>query len=347
MTTIKDVSERAGVSQATVSRVINGTSAVSPDKKFKVEQAIQDLGYRPNSIAQALASSRTDSIGIVVPELGSPFFASLLQEIEDNLRRYGYHVVVTAGSNTQKGQQESVDFLLGRRVDALILHTLELSDDFLIDLDKRGIPVVLVNRFVPEMATSCIGIDNELGGIEATKHLLKNGHTRIACITGPLDKSDARGRLLGYRKAIELAGLKYDEMLVAQSGFTEKSGFKAMEKLLLRREQGHCNFSAVFASNDHMAVGAMECMKEHGLDIPQDISVVGFDNVNFSRYLSPALTTIHFPIEQTGVEAVNLTLAKLKQSVRNVNFTLSPTLVARNSVKDLEKKPYDFNKEII
>ncbi|MGY3572665.1 LacI family DNA-binding transcriptional regulator [Vibrio sp. SCSIO 43135] len=331
MATIKHVSEHAGVSQATVSRVINGTSRVSHDKKLKVEKAIKELGYRPNSIAQALASSRTGSVGIVVPELGGPFFSGILHCIEENLRRFGYHAVVTAGSNTEQGQRESVEFLLGRRVDALILHTQHLSDDYLIALEEQGVPVVLVNRFIPEMALSCIDIDNEVGGKLATQYLLQMGHTKIACITGPLDKSDARGRLQGYRRALEEAGLEYDEALVSEAGFTEETGVSAMKKLLKRE----CEFTAVFASNDHMAFGAFEVLKSEGISVPQDISLIGFDNILFARYLTPGLTTINFPIELMSTEAVQLTIQKLNKNKRDVNFKLSPSLVVRNSVKDL------------
>lgn len=333
MTTIKHVSEHAGVSQATVSRVINGTSRVSHSKKLKVEQAIKELGYRPNSIAQALASSRSGSIGIVVPELGGPFFSGILHSIEENLRRFGYHAVVTAGSNSEQGQKESVEFLLGRRVDALILHAQQLTDDYLISLENQGIPVVLVNRFIPEMASSCIGIDNEVGGSLATQYLLQMGHTSIACITGPLDKSDARGRLQGYRRALEEAGVDYDESLVSEAGFTEESGASAMQKLLKRK----CQFSAVFASNDHMAFGAFEVLKREGVSVPNDISLVGFDNILFARYLTPGLTSIDFPIEQMSIEAVQLTMQKLNNKKRDVNFKLSPSLIVRNSVKDLHR----------
>jgi len=331
LATIKHVSEHAGVSQATVSRVINGTSRVSHDKKLKVEKAIKELGYRPNSIAQALASSRTGSVGIVVPELGGPFYSGMLHCIEDNLRRFGYHAVVTAGSNTEQGQRESVEFLLGRRVDALILHTQLLSDDYLIALEEQGIPVVLVNRFVPEMAQSCIDIDNEVGGMLATQYLLQMGHKEIACITGPLDKSDARGRLQGYRRALEEAGIEYNETLVLEAGFTEETGVSAVKKLLKRK----CSFTAVFASNDHMAFGAFEELRSGGLSIPEDVSLVGFDNILFARYLTPGLTTINFPIEQMSIEAVQLTIQKLNKNRRDVNFKLSPSLVVRNSVKEL------------
>lgn len=331
MATIKHVSEYAGVSQATVSRVINGTSRVSHDKKLKVEKAIKELGYRPNSIAQALASSRTGSVGIVVPELGGPFFSGILHCLEENLRRFGYHAVVTAGSNTEQGQRESVEFLLGRRVDALILHAQHLSDDYLIALEEQGISVVLVNRFVPEMALSCIDIDNELGGKIATQHLINMGHKEIACITGPLDKSDARGRLQGYRKALEEAGLEYNETLVSEAGFTEETGVSAMKKLLKRG----CDFSAIFASNDHMAFGAFEVLRSEGISVPEDVSLVGFDNILFARYLTPGLTTINFPIEQMSIEAVQLTIQKLNKNKRDVNFKLSPSLVTRNSVQNL------------
>ncbi|MHA2940231.1 LacI family DNA-binding transcriptional regulator [Vibrio sp. RC27] len=331
MTTIKHVSARAGVSQATVSRVINGTTRVSHDKKLKVEKAIKELGYRPNSIAQALASSRTGSVGIVVPELGGPFFSGILHCIEENLRRFGYHAVVTAGSNTEQGQRESVEFLLGRRVDALILHTQHLTDDYLIELEEQTVPVVLVNRFIPEMNQSCIDIDNELGAKLATQYLLQQGHTDIACITGPLEKSDARERLQGYRVALEEHGILYNEALVSEAGFTEETGFVATQKLLKRR----CQFSAIFASNDHMAFGACEVLRSEGLSIPNDISLVGFDDNLFARYLTPALTTINFPIEQMSIEAVQLTLQKLNKNKRDVNFKLNPALVVRDSVKDL------------
>lgn len=331
MATIKHVSEHAGVSQATVSRVINGTSRVSHDKKLKVEKAIKELGYRPNSIAQALASSRTGSVGIVVPELGGSFYSGILHCLEENLRRFGYHAVVTAGSNTEQGQQESVEFLLGRRVDALILHTQQLTDDYLINLEAQGTQIVLINRFIPEMAMSCIDIDNEVGGQLATQYLLQMGHRHIACITGSLDKADARGRLKGYRKALESAGVPFNEALVSEASFTEETGVRAMKKLLNRK----CRFTAVFASNDHMAFGAFEVLHDEGFSVPEEVSLVGFDNTIFARYLTPSLTTINFPIEEMSIEAVQLTIQKLNKNKRDVKFKLSPTLVTRNSVANL------------
>lgn len=331
MTTIKDVSECAGVSQATVSRVLNGTSRVSHDKKLKVEKAIKQLGYRPNSIAQALASSRTGSIGVVVPELGGMFYSGMLQGIEDQLRRFGYHLVVTAGSNEEEGQKQAIDFLLSRRVDALILHTQHISDDYLIELSTSGLPIAIVNRYVPELSRSCINLDNELGAKLATKHLIDNGHSNIACITGPLYKSDARSRLQGYRVALEEAGIEYREMLVVESGFTEETGSAAVRKLLSR----NCDFTAIFACNDDMTFGVFEEMKRAKLKIPDDVSLVGFDDMPFARYLTPPLTTVEFPIEQMSTEAVQLVLQKLMKKKTEVDFKFTPSLIVRETVKKL------------
>ncbi|WP_413701095.1 LacI family DNA-binding transcriptional regulator [Psychromonas sp. KJ10-10] len=252
MATLKDVSELAGVSQATVSRVINGTDRVSHDKKLNVVKAIKELGYRPHSIIQAQSSSRTGSVGVIVPELGGPFYSTILDVIDTQLRKLGYHVIVSAGSNTEEGQKESVTFLLSRRVDALIVHAHQLSDDYLIELQESGVPLVVLNRFIPEMNTSCISIDNELGGKLVTQYLLKMGHENIAFITGPLDKSDARARLQGYRNALYEAGIAFDYVLVTEGDFTEAGGARAMRKILNRG----CQFTAVFASNDYIALGA-------------------------------------------------------------------------------------------
>lgn len=331
MATIKDVSELAGVSQATVSRVINGTNRVSHDKKLNVEKAINELGYRPHAIIQSLSCDRTGSIGIIVPELGGSFYSSILNTFDTELRRFGYHVVVCAGSNTEEGQKESIGFLLSRRVDALILHTQQLSDDYIIELQESGIPLVIINRFIPEMKTSCINIDNELGGQLATQYLLKMGHENIVFITGPLDKADARARLQGYRTVITEAGIEFDDVLIAEGDFTEESGATAMLKILKRK----CRFTAVFASNDYMALGACEMLIEKGYSVPDQISIVGFDDINFARYWTPKLTTINFPIEQMSLEAVQLMIQKLCKKKSDVNFKLSPSLVVRSSVKDL------------
>lgn len=331
LATLKEVSELAGVSQATVSRVINGTNRVSHDKKLNVVKAINKLGYRPHSIVQAQSCSRTGSVGVIVPELGGPFYSTILDVIDTQLRQLGYHVIVSAGSNTEEGQKESVKFLLSRRVDALIVHAHQLSDDYLIELQESGIPTVILNRFIPEMNTNCISIDNELGGKLVTEYLLKMGHKNIIFISGPLDKSDARARLQGYRNSLAEAGINYDETLVVEGDFTEQGGASSMRKILNR----NCQFTAVFAANDYIALGASEVLIEAGCSIPDQVSLVGFDDINFARYLTPKLTSVHFPIEQMSMESVQLIIQKLNKNKCDVSFKLLPSLVIRDSVKDL------------
>ncbi len=330
MATIKDVSELAGVSQATVSRVVNGTTRVSHTKKLKVEKAIRELGYKLSAFGRTPSNTRTGSIGIIVPELGGPFYSEILDNIESTLSRYGYHTVVTSGQSSEHCQKESIEFLLGRRVDGLILLTPNLTDDYLINLENQGVPLVVLNRTIPEMPRSCINIDNELGSRSAIQYLIKQGHTSIACISGPLSEADARARLLGYRRALEEADIAYDEMLVCEGGYTETSGKTVMAKLL-RRERG---FTAVFACNDHMAFGAYETLREEGISVPKDISLIGFDNVNFARYLTPALTTVSFPIKEMCMEAVELMFQKLNKNQTQVRYRLLPSLVVRDSVAE-------------
>jgi len=333
VTTIREVSELAGVSQATVSRVINGTNRVSHDKKLNVEKAISQLGYRTRSrtLMHASKTARAGCVGIVVPELGGPFYSNILNTIDTQLRRLGYHVLISAGANTEEGQKESLEFLLNHRVDALILHTHQLSDDYLIDLQESELPIVIINRFIQEMNTSCINIDNEQGGKLVTEYLLKMGHENIVFVAGPLDKEDARARLQGYRNALVDAGIAYDDTLVAEAAFTEESGASAMRKVLKRKVP----FTAVFASNDYMALGVREVLVESGYSIPEQVSLVGFDDIDFARYFTPKLTTVNYPIEQMCLEAVQLIIQKLNKKNCDVNFKLSPSLRVRNSVKNL------------
>lgn len=331
MATIKQVSELSGVSQATVSRVINGSSRVSHDKKLRVEKAIQELDYRPQSIAHSAALNRSGCIGLVIPELAGPYYGNIMSTIEETLRPLGYQLMVTAGGQSIQSEQMAVEFLLSRRVDALLLYTSYLSDDYLIELSQQKLPVVVLSRSIPELHHSCIEMDDELGGKSATKHLIELGHRRIACITGPLSKPDARARLQGYRTVLEEANIAYDSRLVVEAGFTELTGAKAMEKLLNR----NLDFSAVFCCNDLMAIGAIETLNE--LERPQEkaISVMGFDNIIFSQYVTPALSTIHYPIEKMSVEAVHLLLQKLNKKKPDVQFKFTPTLVVRESTMAL------------
>lgn len=328
MATIKEVSKHANVSVATVSRVINGNKWVSESTKARVESAMAELGYKPNTFAKALATNRSNTIGMVVGELGGQFYGDMMYYAERQVRKRGKHLIVTSGHETSETERDAIDFLMERHVDALLLHVDALSDDELIAMSEHtNIPMILINRFIPELAEHCISLDNELGGYLATQHLIDLGHTDIACITGPLYKTDARARLAGYRKALEQAGLPYDDAKVIESDYQENGGQTAVDKLR-RREK---SFTAIVAQNDHMAIGAMNALKQIGIEIGVHVSIVGYDNTIMSRYTAPSLTTIHIPVADFGLQAAGLALNLIGEQDIKVIRQFKPELIVRSS----------------
>ena len=194
MATIYEVSALAGVSLSSVSRVLNDHEHVSEKTKQKVMAAMKELGYRPNSVARSLASSRSNSIGVLVSELHGPFYGEMLSSIEMELRKAGKHAVVTAGHSDEKSEKDGINFLIDRNCDAIIILIDSLSDEFLIELSKGSTPIVILNRLIPEISDICFYIDNELGGYLATKYVIEQGHKELAYISGPLFKQDANER---------------------------------------------------------------------------------------------------------------------------------------------------------
>ena len=257
---------------------------------------MRELGYRPNSIAQSLASSRSNSVGVLVPELHGPFFSAMLSCIEEELRAAGKHVIITAGHSDEDKEKDSIEFLASRQCDALIVHVYAVSDDYLLELAAGPVPVVFIGRDLPEIADRCFTIDNEQGGYLATRSLLEQGHRDLAYLAGPLWKSDGKGRFAGHLRALAEFGLEFNETLLAEGNYQEASGRRGMQRLL---ESGE-HFSALVCGNDEMAAGAIAVARERGLQIPGDLSVIGFDNVFFTRYMHPALSTINYPIEAMG-----------------------------------------------
>ena len=329
MATIYEVSELAGVSLATVSRVMNESGRVSDKTRQKVLSAMEQLDYRPNSIAQSLASNRSNSVGILVPELYGPFFGTMISGIEEELRQAGKHVIVTVGHRDEAKEKEGIEFLAGRRCDALIVHVDAVSDEYLAELCRGRIPVVVMNRLVPELTENCISIDNEHGGYIATRYLLEQGHRQVAYIAGPLWKRDATERLDGHKRALAESGVEFDEALMFEGDFHESSGSDGMSYLLRRDSE----FSAVACANDSMAAGAMKIAREAGLKVPEDVSIIGFDNVIFARYMYPELSTVNFPVGEMGQMAARWILKNVYDKVDlRVQNLFEPSLVIRDSV---------------
>ena len=334
MATIYEVSEMAGVSLATVSRVLNGNAAVAEKTKTKVLAAIEALNYRPNSIAQSLASNKTDTIGYVVPELHGSFFGAMMSGSDQVLRKAQKHMFIAPGHSNEKDEKEAIEVLLGRRCDALILHLEAIDDAYLIGLAEQKVPFVVVNRYIEAIAEHCICLDNVLGGYLATQEVIQHGHQSIAYIAGSLWKADARDRLEGHKKALAEANIDYDAQLMYEGDFQGHAGEEGIVALL----STGLPFSAVVCANDEMASGAINALRDNGLQVPEDVSVVGFDNVEYSSYLSPKLTTINYPMADIGKMAANWILNNVYgNSTMELTHIVLPELVRRYSVVPLIK----------
>lgn len=335
MATIYEVSKLAGVSLATVSRVMNNSGRVTDKTRQKVEAAMAELGYRPNSIAQSLASNRSNSVGILVPELHGPFFGTMLSGIEAELRDAEKHVIITVGHSDEAKEVDGIEFLLSRKCDALILHVDAVSDDYLVELSEGPVPIVLINRSIPDIAGRCVNLDNEYGGYIAARMLLEVGHRSLAYISGPSWKKDANERLAGHKRALSEFRVKVKPGLIVEGDFQENGGSRGMLQLLDRG----IPFSAVVCGNDNMAAGAVDVARERGLSIPDDISVVGFDNLIFARYIYPKLSTIDYPIIDMGHMAARVVLKNV-YGIDGAEITnvFKPKFVARASVRSVDDR---------
>lgn len=328
MATIYEVSKLAGVSLATVSRVMNDSGRVSEPTRQKVVAAMAELDYQPNSIAQSLASSRSNCVGVLVSEMHGPIFGAMLSAIEQELRRAGKFAIFAAGHSDADKELAGIRFLASRNCDALILHVEALSSEFFVEQKDTLLPFVLINRDTEGLEDRCISLDNELGGYLATRSLLEFGHRRIGYISGPLAWGDAHHRLEGHKRALEESGLSMDESLLFEGDYTEFGGSRATRELL----GADLGVTALVCANDEMAAGALHVIRKRGLDVPGDISVVGFDNVRWARYLHPQLSTVEYPISEMSHLAARWVLDRVYgQDSGRFQHLFKPRFVQRAS----------------
>ncbi|MDO6428536.1 LacI family DNA-binding transcriptional regulator [Thalassotalea sp. 1_MG-2023] len=332
MTTIYQVSELAKVSLATVSRVMNGNSRVSDKTREKVLAAMKELGYRPNLTAQSLASNRSNCVGLLVSEIHGPFFGQMMSAVETELRAAGKHVIITAGHSDEEKEKDGIEFLISRNCDAIIAHVEAVSDEYIEGIAKEKTPMIFISRYVASLADKCISLNNEYGGYLATSTMIKHGHKEIACIAGPQSKADAVARLAGHKRAMAEHNLPIKESLIYEGEFKEIGGVLGLEKFIKSND----NFTAIVCANDEIASGVMTYAREHGLHLPDDLSVIGFDNVVFASHLYPKLTTIENPVDQMGQMAAKIILRDVyKQQQDEIQHFYSPTLINRDSIADL------------
>ena len=271
--TIQDIAKEANVSKSTVSRVLNDTSAVHPEKRKAVLEATKRLGFKPNAFARSLASGRSMTVGVLTQNIGSPFYDAISQGVIAGLGGTGYSAIFVDGQWKRSEEVDAIRALIGRRVDRLVLIGGEVPSEELIELCNQ-IPTIIVARELPIDKHDCIFIDNVEGGYRATKHLIEYGHRKIAIIRGLEHHPDAIDRFAGYKKALSEAEIELDFDLILDGDFTADSGVKAIDVLIA----GNKDFSAVFAANDMTAFGARLALHRLGKRVPDDVSLIGFDD---------------------------------------------------------------------
>jgi LacI family transcriptional regulator len=304
MMTIRDVAERAGVSVATVSHVINGTRKVASETAERVQRAMEELDYQPNAVAQSLRTRVTHAIGVVVSDITNPFFATLVRGAEDAAREHGYSLLICNTSETLENERIYLRLLAQRRVDGLLLAPTGKNDELIHRLLRHGMHVVVIDRKLENVSAPGVFSENEEGAYKATAYLLEQGHRRIGIILGLPDVSAINERFQGYQRALADHGLEEGPGLIAY-GRSQVAGGKEACLALLRQESPP---TAVFATNNLMTVGVMLAIRELGLSCPEDVSVVGFDDFDWMEIFDPPLTTVTQQPYRIGYEGVELLL---------------------------------------
>jgi LacI family transcriptional regulator len=333
MATIKDVALKAEVSVTTVSHVVNDTRHVSAKVRERVELAIRELGYVPNAMARSLKSNTTSTMGMLIPNSSNPYFAEIVRIVEDRCFGAGYTLVLCNTDDEPHRQSVYLQVLAERRIDGLIVVSTGEGDDDALTKQLAGlrVPTVLVDREVANPACDLVETAHMQGGLLAVRHLLSLGHKRIACIGGPAGVIPSEQRIEGWRMALAEAGATPDiakDALLWRGGFTSQGGYEAMHAIL-RTEQKP---SAVFVCNDLMAIGALRAAHESGVRVPDELSIVGFDDIELSAYTSPALTTVAQPKERIGALAVDMLLERVGGKRRDARkVVLQPELCVRAS----------------
>lgn len=305
--TIQDIAREANVSISTVSRVLNNGAAVTGEKREAVFRAVDKLGYQPNVFAQGLASGQSKTIGVLTPFISSPFYAEMMRGIISGLIGSGYFALFSEAFWNLEREKQAIQNLIARRIDGLIMLGGESPPESLQEINNQ-VPLIVIGRSVTNLTERCLRIDDAKGAYNATKYLIDHGHRRIVHITGLLRHQDAAERLAGYKQALEDNSLQVDENLIIEGDFSEKSGLLAIQSLLMRGQ----TFSAIFAANDQTAYGARLGLFRQGLRVPDDISIIGFDDQIGSAYMIPPLTTVRFPGETMGQVAARAILDLLK-----------------------------------
>jgi LacI family transcriptional regulator len=306
--TVYTVAEHAGVSIATVSRTLAGSRKVAPTTRQRVMQAVEDLNFEPNPSARRLAYKKTETIALVFPDISGPFYSTVIRGVEQEAGRHNHNVLIY-GTHGKEGSGRYLR-TLSSKVDGLIIMARSVDEDSLWSLERQGVPFVLLGHSNGQIQCSTIEVDNEAGAYKSAAHLLEHGHQRIGIITGPENSPDNKGRLQGYQKALLDAGISLPQKMIIPGNFKYEGGRIAIHELL----ESNSRPTAVLTANDEMAIGAMDAARQRNLRVPEDLAVIGFDDIQMAALTHPSLTTVRQPMQLLGEAAVTLLFDQLQNS---------------------------------
>ncbi len=329
MTTIKDVAERAGVSVATVSRVINNEKYVNEDLRLQIQEIIHEMGYQPDAIARGLRTKSTNVISLVIPDINNPYFPEVARGVQSVADQYEYVVILCNTDRVVSLEKKFLNILSQQRVEGIIINPSGSNSSELDLLASLKIPVVLISsqNILPKL--DIVMVDNLQGAALAIQHLVDLGHHRIGLVGGSRDVSSGEQRYQGYLKALMENGIAVQEELITEGSFDHNGGYGCMKRLLKLEERP----SAVFAANDIMAIGAVSAILEEGLRIPKDISIVGFDDISYASMMYPKLTTISQPKFEAGVAATKMLFERItiQANVKPRRVVLNHSIIIRDT----------------
>ncbi len=351
---IRDVAERAGVSTATVSHVINETRFVREETRQKVLDAIEALNYQPSAIARSLATNSTQTIGLIISDIANPFFTAVARGVQDEIHQHGYHTIFCNTDEDPDREDEYLRLLSARQIDGLIIAPTGVRSERLIRMAEAGTPIVLLDRETPDIDAPLIGVDNEGGAYQATKYLIELGHRCIAILIGMETISTQIRRFNGYKRALQKAGIAFDENLIVRadsrsysnqlallnsplSGFVTNNQMTPTAYHVLQRLLDSSKTpSAIFITNNEMTVGALHALRQQGLRCPEDISLISFDDHDWAPIFSPPLTVVRQPTYQLGQVAASLLMKTLKQEEVEVPGPLPVEFIIRESCRRVQ-----------
>ena len=332
--TLKSIASKLGLSVSTISRVLNGKSShyrFSKETEQLILKATKELNYTPNQLARGLRLKRTNSIGYIIPDISNPFFASIAKSVEKSARKLGYSILLCDSEENTEIEQTSLQLMLNRKVDGLIISPVGLEVSHLQDIAKRNVPMVLLDRYFPDLDIPFVTSDNYQGALDAINLLIANGHTRIACIQGLKNTSPNNDRVKGYRDAHIKNELPVDESLIVGDSFGEENGYIETKLLLTKANIP----TAIFTISNLISLGAMRAISEEGLKIPDDISMISFDEQPYSRFLATPMTTVAQQNYQIGHIATKLLIDQIESNrrIESKGIFLPTEINIRDSVK--------------